>query len=792
MLAPRWSKVVRDLWSNKTRTIMVVLSIAVGVFAFGSVFISREVLMTDMDAQYMAINPTTISMSMSPFDDNLVRWTRRQTEVLDAQGVAVYLVKLVGGNASRNLNLYGVNEPGNMSLNMLKLERGSWPTGRREIVLERSSVPLAGAQIGDSIVIELSNGHRYELTVSGIIHDVNAIPANMFPQLTGYVSMRTLEELGLPGTYNRLDIASKGEFDTKEKLEKVADNLKGRLQDIGASVYSVQVTKPGEHWATNNTKSFTLIMTFIGVFSLVLSAFLVINTISALLAEQKRQIGIMKAVGGRAGQIISIYLVLVTFYGLLALIVALPIGMGLAYLFTNMVVQFLNVDILHFHLPLQVFLMQVVAALVVPLLASAIPVFGGVRTTVREAISSHGIGHKAGHGLFDRLMMRVRGLPRPVLLSLRNTFRRKGRLAMTLGTLAISGTLFITVVNVRGSLMSWSNDLLKTWFNYEAELYLDGGYQAQSVVRRAESLPGVTQAEGRTGIRVQYIKPDGSKGATFPIAGLPPSTDFINPTLLSGRWLQNGDRNAVVLSSYLVKDIPDVRVGDKIVADTNGKKYTWEVVGIMYMPMDKFGYANFDYVSSVGGETGMATQLYIRTLQKDSQSQIEMAQALEHRLKNSGIKVSQWLTRDSLSSTWSGQFDFLVFFLMAMAAMTALIGALGLAGMMSLNVMERVREIGVMRSIGASNRMISGIVVIEGLVIGLISWGIAIPLSIPMSFAFDAMLGNALLSDSLPFVFSIAGPVAWLLIVSAIGAVASLLPAFRASRISIRETLAYE
>ncbi len=51
MLSPRWRKVVRDLWSNKTRTVLVVLAIAVGIFAFGSAFIAQEVLVADMDTQ---------------------------------------------------------------------------------------------------------------------------------------------------------------------------------------------------------------------------------------------------------------------------------------------------------------------------------------------------------------------------------------------------------------------------------------------------------------------------------------------------------------------------------------------------------------------------------------------------------------------------------------------------------------------------------------------------------------------------------------------------------------------
>ncbi|MFC1870067.1 FtsX-like permease family protein [Chloroflexota bacterium] len=792
MLSPRWHKVIRDLWSNKTRTILVTLAIAVGIFAFGSVYITQAVLVADMNAQYQEIDASTITMSIKSFNDSLVRWARRQPEIADTQGNAVYLVKWIRGSRTFNMNLYAYDDYVNMPINRINREEGTWPPGRREILFERSSVALIGTQIGDTAVIELSSGRRQELKVAGTVHDLNAVPANLFPQLTGYVSIKTLGQIGLPADYNRLEILTRDEYRSIAELEGVAHELRERLQRTGVSVDSVQVREPDKHWGADVTKSFTLILSFIGAFSLILSGFLVVNTISALLAEQRRQIGMMKAIGGTGKQIIGIYLVLVTVYGALALLIAVPVGLGLAYLFTAAVMQFLNVDIINFHLPWGVLLLQAAAALLIPVVASAIPVLGGVRVTAREALSSYGMGQKISYGPFDRWLLRLRGLPRPVLLSLRNTFRRKGRLFLTLGALTIAGMLFITVISVRDSMTAWSNNILETWFNYEVELFLDGSYQSHGVERRVESVPEVTGVEGRTSVQTQRIKPDGTKGATFPLIGLPPGSDFIRPDIVSGRWLNDGDRNAVVLSSDLVADMSDVQVGKEIVLQIGNKKYAWQVVGVMYMPFDKLVYTDFQYLSSVKGKPGLASSIYVRSQNKDGRSQAEMAKLLESRLKESGIKVNSSMTKDVLSSSWAGQFDFLIAFLLTMAAMTALIGALGLAGMMSLNVMERTREIGVMRSIGAADGMISGIVVTEGLLIGIISWALALPLSVPMTLVFDAMLGNVFFDEPLEFVFSPLGPLGWLAIVVIVSVVASLLPAYRATKMSVRETLAYE
>jgi putative ABC transport system permease protein len=182
----------------------------------------------------------------------------------------------------------------------------------------------------------------------------------------------------------------------------------------------------------------------------------------------------------------------------------------------------------------------------------------------------------------------------------------------------------------------------------------------------------------------------------------------------------------------------------------------------------------------------------VRTEQKEGKYQAEMADLLETRLKESGIKVNSSMTKEAIAATISGQLDFLVAFLLAMAAMTAVIGGLGLAGMMSLNVMERTREIGVMRSIGASSSAISGVVVTEGMLIGLISWALAIPLAVPLSLLFNTLIGDAFFEQPLDFLFSSLGITSWLAIVLIISVVASLLPTYRAIKMSVQETLAYE
>jgi putative ABC transport system permease protein len=127
-----------------------------------------------------------------------------------------------------------------------------------------------------------------------------------------------------------------------------------------------------------------------------------------------------------------------------------------------------------------------------------------------------------------------------------------------------------------------------------------------------------------------------------------------------------------------------------------------------------------------------------------------------------------------------------------MAVMIAVVGGLGLMGTMSINVLERTREIGVMRAVGASNLDIQSIVIVEGMVIGLISWAVSILVAVPITAILCTGVGMAILQAPMPVVYGTAGIIAWLIFTLVLATIASALPARRASRLTVRDTLAYE
>jgi putative ABC transport system permease protein len=137
-----------------------------------------------------------------------------------------------------------------------------------------------------------------------------------------------------------------------------------------------------------------------------------------------------------------------------------------------------------------------------------------------------------------------------------------------------------------------------------------------------------------------------------------------------------------------------------------------------------------------------------------------------------------------------GQFGMIITLLATMAVVIGLVGSIALSGALSLNVLERRREIGVMRAIGASSGAIARLFVGEGLLLGWLSWLLAMPLSIPAGWLMTQTLGAAVNSNLL-YQYSLAGALWWLAIITVLAIAASWLPARSATRISVRESLAY-
>ena len=795
-MTSRWKKIWADFWGNKGRTFLTILTIMVGTLAVGFNSNLGSYMLESMDGDFLSANPSEATIYMSPFDDDMVEVARRMPGVDAVEGRSSTSAHLIPTDGEPiTMQFTGIESPGDLTLNLLKPKYGEQdiPAFTDKEVLIDASAESLGYKIGDTLIIELDNGRRRELTLAGYVHDVTGFPYNLAQMINAYVTPDTLEWLGGSGEYSALAVSVSENQTDVEHVTTVAQAVADRMERAGLSGYFVNVYQPGHHFAWSISQGIFFVLGTLGYMTVLLSGFLIINTITAIMTQQTRQIGIMKAVGGGNAQIFAMYVVLILGFGLAALLIAIPLSNGAAQNIGGGMAAYLNFDPLPFKAYPSAIIQQSIVALLVPLLAALWPVYNSVRITVREAISDYGIG---GNGKIKNASVNKGALfiPRPIRLSLRNVFRRKLRLGLTLFSLVLGGAIFIGVYNLWASFDKTIEDI-QGYFLADINISFGRYYRFEEVESIAESIPNVSSVEGWTEYPGTLISDEEAAGTQILFVAPPSTSTLIDPVITAGRWLTTGDENAIVIGNHLLNIFPDLKVGDWLTIEIDGKETKWHIVGFYTITGNvspPLLYVNYEYLSRVVGAPGQVYSLRVLTTEHDALTQKRVNDQMLALFEKRGIQVGSTQLGADFITGQKATTDVLVYFMLVMATLIAVVGGLGLMGTMSINVLERTREIGVMRAIGASNADIQSIVIVEGMVVGLISWAISILLSFPITGVLTFGVGMAVLTAPMPAVYGMSGIIAWLIFTIILATIASALPARSASRLTVKDTLAYE
>ncbi|HTP02499.1 MAG TPA: ABC transporter permease [Anaerolineales bacterium] len=795
-MSTRWKKVWADFWGNKTRSILTILTIAVGTFAVGFTSNLGHYMAESMDGDYLSARPSEGTVYAHPLTDDSVKVARTVAGVQAVQGVSVFSSQLISRDGKKiPIQFTAIKDPADLTLNLLKPAKGQTgipPLGEKQVLIDSSAAAL-GYKTGDLLDIELDSGKHRELRLTGMMHSPTGIPYNLAQTLDAYVTPDTMVWLGGSRDYNALAISVTELPTDTTHVTQVAQAVADRMKHSGVTVDYVNVYQPGHHFAYNVSQGMFLILGVLGWLTVLLSAFLIINTITALMTQQTRQIGIMKANGAGTRQLLMMYVVLISAFGAAALLISIPLANKAAERIGAGMAQYLNFYPSPYRGYTSTLVQQTMVAVVIPLLTALWPLYNSVRITVREALSDYGIGSNARPK--DRHISRgTLVIPRPMRLSLRNVFRRKLRLVLTLFTLVLAGAIFISVYNLWAAFDKVINDI-QGYFLADINISFDRGYRLDKVSDIALSVPGVKSVEGWLEYPGTLTTGTDATGRQILFVAPPSDSKLIRPIISSGRWLTPGDENAVVIGNNLLNIYPNLKVGDWLTIKINEKESTWHVIGTYVLTGNvnpPLLYTNYEYISRMVDQPGMAYSLRVITTSSDAFTQKRVSDSLIALFAARGVRVGATQLSADFIKSQTATTDIFVYFMLIMAGLIAIVGGLGLMGTMSINVLERTREIGVMRAIGASNWNIQSIVIVEGMVVGLISWVISIGLSIPITAALCTGVGLAILTSPMAPVFGITGIVVWLIGILVIGTLASALPAHRASSLTVRDTLAYE
>ncbi len=794
-MRPRWRKVFADLWGNKTRFVLVVLSLTVGLFTVGMIAAGYISILEDMQNGYDSINPADLRYITDPFDTELLERVRRVDGVTDADGEVRLNWQFMDGEGEwKNMTIRVLPEDG-QTIDRVELQEGAYPENR-EIMLDIHIDTQLG--VGDTVLVQLPSGTQKQLPITGIVQDqtIGEIATSYFVAPSfGYVTYESLPWLEEPLSYDNLLVTVDPNLSADE-IDQVSQNVIRVIEQSGRSISSVMNLTPTAHPNAGYITAMSGLLALLGTFSVFLSGFLVFNSMTSLFAQQVQFIGIMKGIGAQRKTIIQMYTVFILIFSLIAMAISIPTAgrawTGLAAFFSSR----LNYASSEFHyVPLAVGL-QIVIGLILPQLAGIMPILRASKISVQEAISQTGIEvESTGKDKKEKQTKKIKGISRPELIAIRNTFRRKGRLILTLITLSLGGAMFIATFNVRASLQTYVDRVAK-YLLADVSINFDRNYPIQEIEMLTSTFLGIESVEPRAMAYCQLIDENGDAAENVEMLGAPPESTLIEPILIRGRWLMPGDEKAIVLNEAFLAEYPDLDVGDTITLYVNRREVDWTIVGFFqFIGNDSFiVYVPLDYLNAVTGNINQASNFQIVATPEviENEQVDELVAQVDTFFRDKGFHVNSTTSSADTAGNATLGLDTLTTFLLIMAGLIALVGSIGLTGTMSMNVMERTREIGVMRAIGATDAQVMRQVIIEGTLIGLMSWVIATIVAFPLSYFMSYIINVSIFGMFGDFTVTATGFLIWFGIVGVLSMIASIMPARNAAKLTIREVLAYE
>jgi putative ABC transport system permease protein len=796
-MRPRAIKILRDLRLSYGRVAVMVIAIAVAVTGFGTILVAKESLGRDAAAAYEGTNPAAATLDLpGGVTPELLTEVLALPGVADATARQTVTTRVRVGDDWLPLLLFVVSPDDPMRIAHFEVESGTWPSLPNSLVIERAAVELLEASTGDELRVETSSGSVTTVAVAGTVWDPALAPAAQ--ERTGYafVTPDFVTALGLAAINDRLlftveDAASGLETRDQSTVDAVTTSVAQWLTSNGHAVHEVSAP-PFRHPHQNQTDTIINLFLAFAFAALSLAAILVASTLGGMLAAQTRQIGIMKTVGASTATIVGLYLAMTSSIAAVATLLALVPGIVAGRSLAGLVGTILNFDISSEPVGAGTLALIVAVGILTPVLVGMLPIVRAARVTVREAISDFEVS-KTGTRRIDRILARLGAGDRLVGFAVRGLGRRPRRFIATVALLATGGALFLAGINSSAAWERWVEEGLSRR-SYDVQLgfalpvpqaALDAALDGAEGVEGWESLSSLPATPSDdNGVRIQRIYPDGGHGL-FAATAIDADTEFVDFAVRSGHWLRTGEQDAVVLNQTAARRLGDPQVGDTAALSIEGHRVEWTIVGII----DEVGGPATAYVDRAAldgalGSSGLATA--VRIVGDNGSARVIAA------LEAEGIDVSSIVPTTELEKAIDNHVVVFIAVLIALAILMAIIGALGLASSMSMSVIERTREFGIMKAIGASPGFVRRLVLSEGALTGAIGLVIAALLAVPVTALVGSTLGRLAFGLPLPLVISIPALLIWL-IIAVLGAVlASFAAAQRSAGLSVRESLSHQ
>ena len=774
-----------DLRLQRRRVSIVAVAVAVGTAALTTALSARAVLEREITASFQASLPPTATVWLDRVDEPLLASVRALEGVRDADAGRLVRARVqVMSGEWLPLALHGVRDFDDLRVAAFRPVSGDFPPKDGEVSIEQSALGVLSTSAGESLTVRLPGGHQGTVRVSGVIHDPGQAPGWQDHEGYAYATPATLERLGLGSQLDELRLVLGGHH---ADIEASVLRTVRWLAACGHVAKRVEIHS-GKHPHEEHMRVVLILLTTFSALALVLAGFLTLTVVSALMARQTREIGSMKAVGATSLQVARIYATFVLILTVAGVAVGFPLGTLCARWFAGFAASQLNLRVQSFGVPLAVIIGEVLVIVSIPFVAAAFPIVKTARMTVREAIQSVGISDPPSR---PPRASSTRGVLHS--WTWRSLARRPARLAMTLTALAVGGAALMTAQNVHRGLIATVDAAIAARGD-DVDVRLLRPAPAQELVAAVGALPGVGYAEA-WGCVLASIRLGGSGSATalgtarYSLFAPPTESRMPRPRLVAGRSFDaSGTEEAVVNRGLLARE-PQLGIGDTIDLLGSGRHAPVRIVGVAEEVGAPSIYVSPGTMARIVGAEGQAGALRLTVAAGE---QTRVAARVEQLLVDRGWFPVHVMTRDNLRAAMVDHFMIMLALLSSAAVASLIVGALGLSTSVGLSVLERSRDIAVLRALGASDRRVRQMVFTEGAIVGALSAALAVALSLPLTAGVQSVIGERGLHIAMPFSVSPQALGVWAVAAACVAFLASWLPARDALLSPVHEVLSRE
>jgi putative ABC transport system permease protein len=786
----RLKKALMELWINPARSALMIVALIIGLWGLGSNLVSYSILSTDLNANYTGSRPYHVVLTATDFDklDLSSFKTRAEIETAEFRDLSYQRIE-VFPNQWIPLWVFGVQNFDNMELAHIYQEQGKRVPDPGTMLIERNGQLVSNLKLSSVARVRVE-GKTLAVPISGISFDPAQAPSTQDAFIYAYVDKKTFTEMtGQPGN-QRLIIRFR-QVNSRQDVQKITQKIVKEFSNDGIIVKTINIPEFGQHPHQFQLNTLIAFQAGIGLIAFIMGAVLVSQPMQAILAQQIRQIGVLKAIGATRSQVFGIYLIMVFILGAIATLIATPVAVASGYAFARFVSTVLNFNIMTTTLPLHNYLALISIGLLLPIVFTISTIRRGINISVTEALSDYGINQHSTPSSAEEFSCLP--ISNALRLSLRNLFRKKKRMLVTMFMIALGVAIFSAGFNVRQSLIVFLDET-KESMKYDVQIVLRNPVAPEKAIAAFESLSNLKYIEtwsgGQGRLQTGIISATNGMG----VVALPYDSVLMKREIIEGRWLKPNDETEIVINQMAADTLDSPVVGENIVIGLKTKQITARLVGIIKeFDLPKI-YIDKHQYDELANPEHLINSLMFAAKDRSYASVVEMKKGIEIRIEKTDLDVLYVMSQTERAKIIYEHLNIILTLFGFLSSIVLVVGALGMASTTGINILERTREIGVMRAIGATPKTIYGLFVAEGMIINGIGIIVGLIASLPLSYLAAKFFGNLILSNdvSLGFAFSTEGFVITLFTIITFGWLASRIPARKAIAVSTREALSYE